>query len=246
MKTALVTGGSRGIGAEIVRALAKEGFFVVINCFHGVPDAEKVLKDVENAGGKGTVISADIGKYNEIQRLFNTIEKEIGNVDVLVNNAGIEIRKPSTDYEEEIYDLMMNTNLKGPFFCSQRALRTMKLAGWGRIINISSIHEQRPTGNRSIYSISKGGLWSMTREHAREFGLYGITVNSIAPGAIRTDLNRKVLEDPAYEARVVKNIPAGYIGEPTDISGLVVFLTTEAARYINGSALYADGGLALC
>ena len=189
---------------------------------------------------------ADVSKYDDIQRLFDEVEKEFGPVDVLVNNAGLEIRHPSTEYDEATWDIIMNTNLKGAFFCSQRALRTMKDRGWGRIINISSVHETRPTGNRSIYSISKGGMLMMTREHAREFGAFGITVNSIAPGAIRTDLNRKVLEDPAYEAMVLKNIPANYIGVPEDIGGTVVFLTSDAARYVNGAAIYIDGGLSLC
>ena len=245
MKTALVTGGSRGIGAEISRALAKDGFQVVVNYFHSPEAAENIVKQIENEGGRAMAAAADIGSYEQIQKLFDITEKEFGPVDVLVNNAGIEIRVPSVDYKEETWDLMMNTNLKGAFFCSQRALRTMIKNKWGRIINISSIHEDRPTANRSIYSISKGGLRVMTRELAKEYAVYGVTVNSIAPGAIRTDLNRKVLEDPAYEAMVLKNIPAKFIADPDDIASTVVFLTSEKARYINGASIYIDGGLSL-
>ena len=246
MKTALVTGGSRGIGAGIALALADAGFQVAINYNRGVDPAAALQKTILAHGKMAKTFQADVSKYDDIQRLFDEVEKEFGPVDVLVNNAGLEIRHPSTEYDEATWDIIMNTNLKGAFFCSQRALRTMKDRGWGRIINISSVHETRPTGNRSIYSISKGGMLMMTREHAREFGAFGITVNSIAPGAIRTDLNRKVLEDPAYEAMVLKNIPANYIGVPEDIGGTVVFLTSDAARYVNGAAIYIDGGLSLC
>lgn len=245
MKTALVTGGSRGIGAEISRALAKAGFQVVVNYCHSPEAAGDIVNQIIDEGGKAMAVAADIGSYEQIQKLFDLTEKEFGPVDVLVNNAGIEIRVPSVDYKEETWDLMMNTNLKGAFFCSQRALRTMIQNKWGRVINISSIHEDRPTANRSIYSISKGGLRAMTRELAKEYAAFGVTVNSIAPGAIRTDLNRKVLEDPAYEAMVLKNIPAKFIAEPYDISAAVVFLTSDGARYINGASLYIDGGLSL-
>lgn len=244
-KIALVTGGSRGIGAEIAFALGKAGFTVLVNYCRSDYAASSVCERIADAGGEAKAIKADVGFYDDVQKMFDTIETDFGPVQVLVNNAGIEIRQPSTEYDEATYDLIMNTNLKGAFFCSQRALRTMMTEKWGRIINISSVHEERPTANRSIYSISKAGMWQMTREHAKEFGQYGITVNSIAPGAIRTDLNRKVLEDPAYEAMVVKNIPAKFIAEPDDISGLVVFLTTDAARYINGASVYVDGGLSL-
>ncbi|MDO4425679.1 MAG: 3-oxoacyl-ACP reductase family protein [Planctomycetia bacterium] len=244
-KIALVTGAGRGIGAAIAEALGKAGFLTWVNYSKSSEAAEKVCARIREAGGNAYPIQADVGKYSDIQKMFDEIEKKHGAVDILVNNAGIEIRMPATDYPEEIYDSIMNINLKGAYFCSQRALRTMKKRNWGRIINISSVHEERPTGNRGIYSISKAGMWMMTREHAKEYGTFGITVNSIAPGAIRTDLNRKVLEDPAYEEMVLRNIPAKFIAEPYDISGAVVFLTSEEARYVNGASLTIDGGLSL-
>lgn len=244
-KVALVTGAGRGIGAAIAMALGKAGFITWVNYSRSAEAAESVCTKIREAGGQAFPIQADVGKYADIQEMFDTIEAQSGPVDVLVNNAGIEIRMPATDYPEEIYDQIMNINLKGAYFCTQRALRTMKERKWGRVINISSVHEDRPTANRGIYSISKAGMWMMTREHAKEFGMYGITVNSVAPGAIRTDLNREVLEDPAYEEMVLRNIPAKFIAEPEDISGIVVFLTTNEARYVNGASIYVDGGLAL-
>ncbi len=244
-KVALVTGAGRGIGAAIAMALGKAGFITWVNYSRSAEAAESVCTKIREAGGQAFSIRADVGKYADIQEMFDTIEAQSGAVDVLVNNAGIEIRMPATDYPEEIYDQIMNINLKGAYFCTQRALRTMKERKWGRVINISSVHEDRPTANRGIYSISKAGMWMMTREHAKEFGMYGITVNSVAPGAIRTDLNREVLEDPAYEEMVLRNIPAKFIAEPEDISGIVIFLTTNEARYVNGASIYVDGGLAL-
>lgn len=246
MKTALVTGGSRGIGAEIAAALGKAGFFVIVNYRENEEAARKTLEKIVLAGDRGDVIGADVSRYDEVQRLFDEIESRFGPVDVLVNNAGLEIRRSSIDYDEATYDRIMNTNLKGAFFCAGRAIRTMKERRWGRVINISSIHDDRPTGNRSVYSMSKAALVMMTREMAREYGGDRITVNAISPGAIRTDLNRKVLEDPAYEERVVQNIPARFIAEPTDVSGAVVFLTGEEARYINGAHLLIDGGMSQC
>lgn len=245
MQTALITGGSRGIGAQIALALGQAGFRTIVNYNKSADPAQKICDEITHAGGEAYAMKADVGSWNEIQNLFDEIENRFGMVDVLVNNAGIEIRQSSADYEEEIWDLIMNTNLKGAFFCSQRAVRKMIPKKWGRIINISSIHEERPTGNRSIYSISKSGMGMMTREFAKEFARYGITVNSIAPGAIRTDLNREVLKDPAYEAKVLANIPANFIAEPSDVSAAVVFLTTDEARYINGASLTIDGGLSL-
>ncbi len=177
--------------------------------------------------------------------MFDWIESNFGPVDVLVNNSGLEIRQPSTDYSEQTFDTMLDTNLKGAFFCSQRALRTMKERQWGRIVNISSVHQERATGNRSPYSISKAGMHMMTRELALEFSRFGITVNSVLPGAIRTDMNRKVLLDPDYEARVLAMIPARYIGEVEDVAHLVRFLVSEQAKYITGAALPVDGGLSL-
>lgn len=246
LRTALVTGGSRGIGAEIAAALGKAGFFVVVNYRENGEAARKTLDRIDFAGGQGNMLQADVSQYDEVQRLFDETESRFGPVDVLVNNAGLEIRRPSIEYDEATYDRIMNTNLKGAFFCASRAIRTMKERRWGRVINVSSIHDDRPTGNRSVYSMSKAALVMMTREMAREYGGDRITVNAISPGAIRTDLNRKVLEDPAYEERVLRNIPARFIAEPSDVSGAVVFLVGEEARYINGAHLVIDGGMSQC
>ena len=244
-KIALITGGSRGIGAAIAWELAQHGATALVNYKQGKDAAEEVCHRIVDANGKAFAIQADISQVGDIDRMFDEIEKSYGNVDILINNAGLEIRMPSTDYSEEIFDQMLDTNLKGAFFCSKKVLKTMKDKGWGRIVNISSVHETRPTGNRSPYSISKAGMEMMTRELAFEFSRFGITVNTVIPGAIRTDMNRKVLEDPAYEQRVVDLIPARWIGNPGDVAPLVRFLVSEEAKYITGASITVDGGLML-
>ncbi|MCL2744312.1 MAG: 3-oxoacyl-ACP reductase FabG [Planctomycetaceae bacterium] len=244
-KITLVTGGSRGIGAAIAIELARCGASVIVNYRQGQTAAEDVCRTITEAGGIAFPIQADVSQVADIERMFDSIEKTHGNVDILINNAGLEIRMPSTDYPEDVFDRMLDTNLKGAFFCSKRVLKAMKEKGWGRIVNISSVHELRPTGNRSPYSISKAGMEMMTREHAFEFSRFGITVNTVIPGAIRTDLNKGVLSDPAYEKRVVELIPARWIGKPEDVAPIVRFLLSEEARYITGASITVDGGLML-
>lgn len=244
-KIALITGGSRGIGKAIAQELAMAGMRVVVNYVRHAQQADALRAQIEDAGGKCLTIQADLSDTAQIAAMFGRIESEWRPVDILVNNAAIELRKPVLDFAEEDYDRTLDTNLKAAFFCAQRALRGMKERGWGRVINISSIHEIKPTGWCMPYSMSKGGLAMMTREMAFEFSRYGITINSIAPGAIRTDINREVLADPAYEARVLTKIPAGFIGEPADVAALVAFLASDRARYITGASLFVDGGMAL-
>jgi len=244
-KIALITGGNGGIGSTIATELAAAGARVVINYLHQPEKAEALCASIQSAGGEAMAVRADICEHAQIEAMFDQVEAEWGTVDVLVNNAGIEIRCPALDFSEEDYARILDTNLKAAFFCAQRALRGMKDRGWGRVINISSVHEIKPTGWSIPYSMSKGGLAMMTRELAFEFSKFGITINSITPGAIRTDINREVLSDPAYEARVLTKIPAGFIGETTDVAALVAFLASDRARYITGASLFIDGGMAL-
>ena len=244
-KIALVTGASRGIGAAAAVTLAEAGADVAVNYCRSSAKAEEVGSAIKALGRRAIAVAADIAKLDDIRRLFDRIEGELGPVAILVNNAGIEVRRPTRDFDEATYDTIVDTNLKGAFFCAQQALEGMKARGWGRVINISSVHELTPTGFCSVYSMSKGGMLMMTRELAFEYSQYGITVNNIAPGAIRTDINREVLADPTYEAKVLAKIPARAIGEPRDVAAAVAFLASDAARYITGASLFIDGGLSL-
>lgn len=244
-KIALVTGAGRGIGAAIALELARAGADLVVNYFRSEQKAREVQSQVERLGRRAMAVRADVARKADIDRMFDQIEAAWGAIDILVNNAGIEQRWPSRECREPDYDAIMDTNLKGAFFCAQRALEGMKAKGWGRVINISSVHEVKPTGFCSVYGMSKAGMAMMMRELALEYSRYGITVNNVAPGAIRTDINRQVLSDPAYEAKVLARIPAGFIGEPADVAPLVVFLASDAARYVTGATLLVDGGLSL-
>lgn len=244
-KTALVTGASRGIGAAVAVELARSGADVAINCCRSPTAAQAVEAEIEGLGRRAMVLQADVAQCDSIRTMFDQIEAQWGAVDILVNNAGIEQRWPSRDCQESNYDAIMDLNLKGAFFCAQRALEGMKTKGWGRLINISSVHEIKATNFCSVYGMSKGGMALLAKELALEYSRYGITVNNVAPGAIRTDINREVLSNPAYEAKVIGKIPAGFIGEPSDVAGLVVYLASDAARYLTGATLVIDGGLSL-
>lgn len=244
-KIALITGSSRGIGAAIAFDLAAAGADVVVNYCRNERAALGVRDRIERLGRRAMVVQADVRNKVDIDRMFDRAESDWGKIHILVNSAGLEIRGATRDFDEAAYDATLDTNLKGAFFCARRALEGMKENGWGRVINISSTHERTPTRFSAPYAMSKGGLLLMMREIAAEYSRYGITVNNVAPGAIRTDINREVLSDPAYEAKVVARIPAGFIGQPEDISKTVVFLCTDDARYITGASIFVDGGLSL-
>ena len=244
-KIVLVTGGSRGIGAAIALELARAGADVGVNYCRSPEHAQRVCDQIREAGKRAIPLAADVASVDAIRQMFDQIEAQLGPVDILVNNAGIEPRHPFDTFDEATYDAVMDTNLKGAFFCAQRAMPGMKAKGWGRIINVTSVHEEVPFPPCSVYSLSKAGLWMLTRELANLYSRFGITVNSLAPGAIRTDLNRHALSDPQYEARVVEKIPAACIAEPADVAESAVFLASDAARYVTGASLRVDGGLSL-
>ncbi len=242
-KLALVTGAGRGIGRAIAIDLARAGADVIVNYSRSREQAEKVARQIEAMGRRALAIQADVSQKADIDRMFDTVEADFRPVNILVNNAGIEPRADVCDFDEATYNAVMDTNLKGAFFCAQRALKRMREAGWGRVINVSSLHELTPTGFSALYGMSKGGMALMMREMAKAYSRYGITINNVCPGATRTDINRKVLADPAYEAKVVEKIPAGFIAEPEDIAPTVTFLASDAARYITGASIFIDGGL---
>ena len=244
-KMALVTGASRGIGAAIAVELARHGADVVVNYSRSEAGARDVQTRIEGLGRRAICVRADIAQKHDVDCMFDEIETAWGPIDILVNNAGIVKCWPSRDCKESDYDVIMDTNLKGAFFCAQRALEGMKANGWGRVINISSVHEIAPTASCSVYGMSKGGMMMMMRELAIEYSRHGITVNNVAPGVVRTDINRQVLSDPVHEAEVIAKIPAGFMGMPEDVAKVVAFLVSEDARYITGASILVDGGLSL-
>lgn len=253
-KVALVTGSSQGIGQEIVLRLAAAGANVVINYRSHPEGAEETLEKVKAIGGKcylarcrpaqGHIVQADLGSVVMVRELISESIKHYGKLDILVNNAGIEKHAPFWEVTEADYDAVLNVNLKGVFFATQAFVQHLIAAQrTGKIINISSVHEDLPFPNFTAYCASKGGLKMFTRNLAVELGQYGITINNVAPGAIATPINTQLLNDPAKLSALLHQIPLGRLGQPGDVANLVTFLASAEADYITGSTFVVDGGL---
>ena len=243
-RVALVTGSSSGIGQTIAIKLARAGANLVINYAGHREGAEETLTQVEAAGARGIVVQADVSKLAGLQVLIDRGWEAFGSVDILVNNAGMEKKADFWDVTEEDYDHVLGVNLKGPFFLTQvfvRRLRAEKKTG--RIINISSVHEDLAFPGFASYCASKGGMRMLMRTLAVELGPEGFTVNNVAPGAIATPMNRSLLEDKPKLNALLANIPLGRLGSTDDVADLVVFLASDAAAYVNGSTFTVDGGL---
>jgi glucose 1-dehydrogenase len=243
-RVALVTGSSSGIGQTIAVKLAQAGANLIINYAGGREGAEQTLGQVEAAGARGIVVRADVSKLSELQTLIDRGWEAFGFVDILVNNAGMEKKADLWDVTEEDYDRILGVNLKGPFFLTQafvRRLRSVKKTG--RIINISSVHEDIAFPGFASYCASKGGLRMLMRTLAVELGPEGFTVNNVAPGAIATPMNKSLLENKPKLEALLANIPLGRLGSTDDVADLVVFLASDAAAYVNGATFTVDGGL---
>ncbi|HHP7243456.1 MAG TPA: glucose 1-dehydrogenase [Elainellaceae cyanobacterium] len=243
-QVALVTGGSGGIGQGISIRLAEEGADVVINYRSDLEEAQETKEKVEAAGRSGFIVQADLSKMEDIQRLVAESIQHFGKLDILINNAGVEKSASFWEVTEKDYDIVMNVNLKGAFFTAQALVKHLiETQRPGRIINISSVHEELPFPHFTPYCASKGGMKMMMRNMAVELGSYGITVNNVAPGAIETPINTKLLNNPEKLNALLKNIPLNRLGQPHDVAALVAFLASPDASYITGSTLYVDGGL---
>lgn len=243
-KVALVTGARRGMGRTHALALAEQGAKVVVT------DIEKnscdlVVEEIKQKGGEAICFKMDVSNVNEINSVFDEVIKVFGRLDILVNNAGIYESKMALDMSEEDWDRMLDINLKGQFFCAQRAAKEMSKNKWGRIINIASI----ASGSVGVgimggahYSATKGGIIGMSESLAVEFAPLGITVNVIGPGAIDTPMISDAGLDDAGVSEILRGVPLKRIGKPEEVSSAVVFLASEEASYVTGATLYVDGG----
>ncbi len=243
-KVALVTGSSQGIGRAIALRLADEGADVVINYNRGAEKADAVKAEIEAKGRRALTVQADLGQVEDIRRLMQTAVGHFGRVDILINNAGLETHAPFWEVSEADYDKVLNVNLKGVFFASQSFVQhLMQSKRRGKIVNISSVHEELPFPNFAAYCASKGGVKMLTRNLSVELGSLGININNIAPGAIETPINTKLLNDPQKLNALLSQIPMGRLGQPGDVAGLAVFLSSEDADYVTGATFFVDGGL---
>lgn len=243
-KIAIVTGGSGGIGHSLCERLAKEGAKVVVNYHSSIDEAQEVKSKIEAQGSEAFLVQADLAKVDEINNLVKSTVDHFGKVDILVNNAGLEKRADFWEVTEKDYDLVLNVNLKAVFFTTQAVVKYFRAANNpGKIINISSVHEELPFPHFTSYCASKGGVKMIMRNLAVELGPLGITINNVAPGAIATPINTALLNNPEQLKKVTANIPLGRMGEPEDVAGMVAFLASDEAKYITGSTFYVDGGL---
>jgi len=243
-KVALVTGSSQGIGQAVALRLAQEGADIVINHFMQADKAAAVKASIEALGRRAVAIETNVGLPGEDLRLVNEGAAALGQIDILVNNAGVERNAPFWEVTEADYDFVMTTNLKGAFFAAQAFVKHLQARkAPGKIINISSVHEDLPFPHFSAYCMSKGGMKMMTRNLSIELAPLGITINNVAPGAIETPINTTLLHDPVKLAALLGNIPLNRLGQPGDVSSAVAFLASSDADYITGTTLVVDGGL---
>jgi 3-oxoacyl-[acyl-carrier protein] reductase len=244
-RTALVTGSSRGIGKEIAIELARNGYRVAIN-YYGDPAAmvDETIAEIraaQTSPDSVLLIEADIRSSKQVTDMFERVIGTFGHLNLLVNNAGIQTFKPLLDVTEDEWDLVMDTNLKGCFLCTQQAARHMKEHGGGSIVNLGSGCNKLAFPSLVAYTASKGGIEMFTKEAAVELGRYGIRVNCIAPGSIESE--RTKLEDPDYAGTWSKLTPLGRVGTAADIAPTVVFLASEGASFISGQTIWIDGAL---
>src|SRR4030095_4672414 len=243
-KVAEMTGGSQGIGLAIAQRFAQEGADIAFCYRSNKPGAEASSVDTQKLGRKVAALQYDVGRVDDGQKFIADTVAQFGKVDILVNNAGIERRADFCDATEADFDAVLNVNLKGLFFITQDFVKhRMAAKAGGKIINISSVHEELPFPHFTSYCASKGGVKMLTRNLSIELAPLGITINSIAPGAIETPINKNLLDDPVKLNSLLENIPLKRLGTPDDVASMAVFLASEESSYATGTTFFVDGGL---
>src|SRR6476619_7377200 len=243
-KVAIVTGGNTGIGKSIALALAKEGANIVIDYIANEQATEDLEKQIVALGDKAIGVDADVSKVADLQKLIDTTVKEFGRVDIMVNDAGVETRTSVLDTTEEQYEKVLEINLKSAFFGTQIAAKQMiKQGDGGRIINITSVHEDWPMPGNTAYCLSKGGMRMLTRTAGVELGPHGILVVGVGPGAVDTPINAATEADPAAMKVLDAAIPLGRLADPREIASVVAFLAGDGASYLTATTIFADGGI---
>lgn len=244
-KVALITGSDSGIGQAIAIEMAKEGADIVVTYHTDENGAKDTLKEVKKLGQKGIIVKVDTSSEGSVENMFDKALKELGTVDILVNNAGVDASGIHVaDMKTEVWDRAIKVNLYGYFFCCRRFINIRKKAGGGgKIINISSIHEDIPWPGGADYDCSKGAVQELTKTLAMELAPLNINVNSIAPGMVLTPFNQKAIEDPKYYKEQVKAIPLKRAAKPVEVAKVAIFLASDESSYVMGSTYTIDGGL---
>jgi glucose 1-dehydrogenase len=243
-KVAIVTGGNSGIGLAIVLELARQGANIVIDYVAHPEATEELEKQVHALGDCAIGVKADVSQVAELQNLFAAAVKEFGRVDIMVNNAGVETRTSILDTTEAQYEKVMSINLKSAFFGTQLAAQQMiKQGDGGRIINITSVHEDWPMPGNTAYCLSKGGMRMLTRTAGVELAPHNILVVGVGPGAVATPINLSTMQDPALLQKLNSAIPLGRMARPEEIASLVAFLAGDGASYMTATTIFADGGI---
>jgi glucose 1-dehydrogenase len=243
-KVAIVTGGNTGIGKAVVLALAAQGASVVIDYVSNPQATEDLERKIADLGEAATAVEADVSKIADLQRMVDTAISAYGRLDIMVNNAGIETRTGILDTTEDQYEKVLSINLKSAFFGTQLAAKQMIAQGeGGRIINMTSVHEDWPMPGNTPYCLSKGGMRMLTRTAGLELAPHNICVVGVGPGAVDTPINAQTVADPAALALLNKSIPLGRLAEPEEIASVVAFLAGPGASYIAATTIFADGGI---
>lgn len=243
-KIAIVTGGDSGIGRAIALGLAQAGAVVSVNYHSNQQAAEAVRQQIEQGGGRALIVQGDVSAVADVQQLVEQTVQTFGRLDIMVNNAGMETRTSVLEASEEDFDTVIGVNLKGPFFGTQAAARQfMAQQSGGRIINISSVHEDWPMPGNTPYCCAKGGVRMLTRTAGVELAPHGITVVGVGPGAVATPINQQTLADPEQKAALEHGIPLGRVASPEEIANLVVWLASDQSAYVTATTYFIDGGI---
>ena len=244
-KVAIITGSDSGIGRASARAFAEEGADVAITYFRDREGAEQAKAEVESCGRRAIVVQVDQRDPAQVEKLFRETDEKLGTPDILMNNAGVDSTgKQVADLPAEAWDNLLKTNVYGPFYCCQEFIRRRRArGGGGKILNVTSVHEEIPRAGSAGYDAAKGALRNLTRTLALELAPDHINVNNIAPGMVLTPMNQKAIDDPKAREKQVQSIPWKRAAQPEEIAKLAVYLASEDADYATGQTYVLDGGL---